>query len=420
MEEFLADNAGRLATLTALLGLSAFFSSSETALFGLSRVERQELAGRGAGAAHRLLDDPRALLATILFGNLVVNVLFYATATVLALEASARWGAGAGAAFAFAGLALVVLFGEVTPKIVAVAARETMARIEAMPLLAFHYAITPVRAFLAWVMARIEPRAPARAHLDADELRMLVDLAGKHGALAPGERRLVEEAVGLSTLRVREIMVPRVDMVACEGSMPARRLLALAAQHTVTRLPVYRNSLDEILGVAHVREVLRAGRSDAHASEFARPARFVPESLGAAALHAELRAAGEEMAVVVDEYGGTAGLVTLEDTLEAVIGRLDDEFDAPEPPAVREVAPGRYVLAGDLAISDWEDLFDIDVGELPVDRLGGLVTALLGRVPARGDRVRFRNLRFTVERMRGRRVAEVHIELDTNDGKEEA
>jgi len=415
--EVIGEFWGRLALMAGLLGLSFFFSSSEAALFSLKRLEREELRARGGvgvEAALALLDDPRGLLAVVLFGNLLVNVSFYATGTVVALGLGGSWGRAGAVVSGVVFLMVLVVVGEILAKFVALSAPLVISRAFAPPLQYFYNMVGPLRAALGRLMRRSEGRAAAEPpHLEAEELSDLVELAGREGALGDHERRLVQEAVDLAELRVSHVMVPRVDMQACESDWPASALLMIAARTGHARFPIYKGSLDEIVGVADVFDALTEPTRPL--GELARPAKFVPEQKEVTALLAEFEAERSDLALVSDEFGGTAGLVTLEDIVEEVVGDIREPHERHRPAPIQKLSETRYLLAGDLAAEPWAEAVGLDPDDLGVDRLGGLVASLLGRIPREGDSVRRGALSFTVRRMRRRRVTQVLLELASEE-----
>ncbi len=400
-----------LAAMGVLLLFSALFSGSETALFSLSKRELVFLRRsrtRRAKMTLRVLGRPEHVLASILFGIMVVNVFYFSAGVILAekLEGGASTAAAAGA------FLLLVIGGEIGPKIVASAAPLALANLVAPGVYVFDALVsrTVGRAVRPFVSLG---RAFARLYgeekeFSAEELRMLVELSEKAGAIAPEEREMLEDAIEVSQVKVREIMVPRVDLVQVDVRTPPREVLSLARAHTFTRIPVFDGQPDSTLGYVDIREIMldRAGKP---LRAYVRPVAYVPESSTVSSLIQRVRDEGLRIALAVDEYGGTAGLVTCEDVLEAVVGEVEDEHDAPRRPAAEKVN-GSYSLSGALSIREWRDLFG-GPAEEDFDTVGGLVVGLLGRLPSEGDSVAYRNLVFTVEEVRRRRVMRVRVEL---------
>jgi len=409
-----------------LLVLSAFFSASETALFSLSRDELDELERRrprSGGAARRLLARPDDMLVSVLFGNLVVNTLFFSVGATVSFRAAEVFGGSAGAAAGAAVLATLILFGEIAPKAVAAASPKALASLTSLPLAAFRAWIgRPAALAASPILALVRRLAgpPASRKIDPDELRMLVELAERSGALSGGEAELIDGVVALSELRVREVMVPRVDVAVASVTDSPEQVLKRLQARSRSRAPVYEGSQDNIIGIIEAKDLIARcvigspARCDLRL--FVRPVAFVPESARLASLLGQVKDSGLEVAVVVDEYGGMAGLITLEDIAFSAFGELAPPSE-PGRPAVERTGPGSYVLAGDLSIRDWAELFEVEPEPGQFDTLGGFVTHLLGRIPRAGDVARWGRLRFLVKEMRGRRVERVEIALEAEEGR---
>jgi putative hemolysin len=421
---FLAEEGTNLAYLAGLLVFSAFFSGSETALFSLSRDDLHDLTRRRpriGALARRLVARPDALLVSVLFGNLLVNILYFSIAAVMASRQAGLHGAAAGAAVTIVGLLGVILFGEITPKAVAASSPVTVSTIAAGPLYAFHIIIgrpaalfaSPVLKGVQWLARRLKEE-----NIEADELRMLVELAGSSGALSGQEAEMIDGVVALSELRVREVMVPRVDVVFASASDPPELVLRSMKGRVRSRAPVYDGPSDNIVGVVETRELVasccRRGSKPKDLKKFIRPVVFVPECARVSSVLEMVRNTNLEVGVVVDEYGGTAGLITLEDLADAVFGQIGDA-EGDSAPEVGECDDGAYALSGDLSVRDWEELFEVEVEEGQFDTLGGFVTHLLSRIPAVGDAAVWRNLKFTVRGMRRRRVTRVELSIATDE-----
>jgi putative hemolysin len=417
----LAAHIPELSLLLGLLACSAFFSGSETALFSLTReqlrhYERQE-HGTGAYVVH-LLARPKMLLATVLVGNTVVNVLFYSISFRLAQE-MVTVSAWAGTAVGIGSFFLVIVFGEVSPKGLAVAHPEAWARLAAIPLYGFARLARPAAtvcvAVVRIVSERVAEHAGHELYVNADELKMLVEMAEKQRILDSDKRSMIQNVVDLSRTRVKQIMVPRVDMALFQLNAGREEFLDLVRTTRHKRYPVYTETIDDVSGVLMARDVLL--NADADLKSLVRPVTFVPETKTVEALLRQFREQRLGFFIVVDEYGGTAGMVTIEDVLEEVVGEIEDEYDQPEH-EVEQIGPDTYRLPGNLGVSAWRDMFGLDLPQANVDTVGGLVTALLGTMPKAQDSVRLRGIEFTVESMRRRRVEWVRLRRLPADDEE--
>ncbi|MEX1016673.1 MAG: hemolysin family protein [Phycisphaeraceae bacterium] len=416
-----------LALLPVLLAGSAFFSGCETALFSLSPHQRLRLMRGGTlvgDAIAGLLADTRNLLITLLLSNMTINVLFFVTSSVLLIHAGRTRLLGPvmlGVASLLPLLA-VILLGEVLPKLIAARLPMTWARVVALPLYLVHRILTPLRvvasAGIITPLARLIAPPEKPPALSADELESLLNLSQRHGVIDPDEEQLLGQVLELNQLKVRDLMVPRVDIEAFDLDHDPAELVRLIERTKLRHLPVYRDSLDNIVGMVYARQILLHRPETPEAMEkYVRQVKLVPEQQRADQLLMELRKTGTTFAIVVDEYGGTAGLITIEDVVEHMVGDLPGEFEPEGEAEVAVVAPGVWRADAQISIHDWADVF----GHNPavegmsaldaVSTVGGLVMARLGRVPKVGDRTSVGNVQITVERMAGRRVDSVLIEL---------
>ncbi len=397
-----------------LLGLSAFFSGSETALFSLGR---QRLAAYALSRnpfrrlVARLLGEPRKLLITVLMGNLSVNVFFYGVASAKALELLGEGRAAAAAIFGVLTPVAVIVLGEVTPKTLALGFSPAIATAAAPLLFILKVLFWPVRVIVAGIartlsnlFARHHPRS---VYVTPDELKMLITTSEDQGVIDPNESVMIQELVDFGKVLVREVMVPRVDMVMVQKEVPTGELLETIRRTRHSRIPVYGHSVDDIVGIVDSRAVLL--ESQKPVDELLHRTYFVPETKTVESLLADFRREKQTFAIVVDEYGGTAGLVTLEDVVEVIVGEIHDEHDRPQE-TVRELGNNRYLLSGRLSISDWTEMFGLPVGDRRLATLGGLVIRLLGHLPKEGEQVRYGNVLFTVRRMRRHGVEQVLVE----------
>ena len=367
-----------------------------------------------------LSENPSGLLISILFGNLVVNILFFSLSVVVALGFGRRYGDWGEASVGVAVLLLVILVGEILPKAAGISFPERVVRLNSLPLRNWFHFLGPVRRILEIIASHLEPGDPHDNRLNADELKMLIDTTRHDPTFGKQEKEIVEDIVNLPEIRVRELMVPRVRQLFRRTDAPAAEALLAAAELEVELIPVYEEDEDNIIGVVEVKELFASGEPDRPLRDFARPVRFVPETRRADEMLREFLDEGMRLVCVVDEYGGLAGTVCLEDLLEEVIG----EFDALEASPVEQLGESTYRLQGSLGIREWRSLFigflpDEVVRTLALDTVSGLVVSLLKRLPKPGDVAEVRNLRFTVEQVRSNRIESVLLELSAN-GKGEA
>jgi CBS domain containing-hemolysin-like protein len=404
--------------LVALIATSAFLSCSETALFSLSRAQLLRLRedGHAAGRAiAQMMRDPRQLLMVVLLGGELANTAFFGiwTLAVLSLRAQVNLGFWASAGLLVLQLFLVLLVGEVLPKSLAISVPMAVARLVALPLATLARVLGPLaRVFTAVVIEPLTrlllPPQKRSTLLTADELAALLEHSANRGQITPNESAWLREIIELSRVKVAHIMVPRVDMVAYDVDEPAAGLVELFRKTRRVKIPVYRGDLDNTLGVIHAKELLL--EPETPLAELARPVPFAPEMGTVDKLLLSFRQNSAEMAIVVDEYGGTAGLVTLEDAVEEIVGELLAPDEAPPEP-VKPIGPGEYLLSGDLSVNEWSDVFGVDLQAERISTIGGLAMSLLGRVPKVGDLVRTGNLEFTVESVARHRVQRLRVRL---------
>lgn len=397
------SQAGWLALLSGLLACSAFFSASEAALFALTPAERKS----ASRSTLELLAEPRALLAAILLANLVVNTLYFAFASRLLPDAQGWHGLALGLGV----LVGLLLLGEILPKILALRARRIMARLAAPPLRVLVPLLAPLtrpllfvleaahRGFSSWIRPE--------GGITSEVLARVLERGAAEGALHEREADLLTGVLELEDIRVREIMRPRVDTLFLDVSGEDReRVTRAALAARLPWLPVIDGEPDHVVGRVNLRELVR--HPERSIRSLALPVRFVPEVASALDLLRGLRAEHASEAVVVDEYGGTAGVVTAEHAFEQILGDLRVEGEE-QAPAVVPLGDGRFRVPGSLPIREWNEAFGLDVVPREFETVGGFVTALLGRIPRPGDKARVGALELDVHEVRRRRVVTVDL-----------
>lgn len=409
--------------LPVLLAFSAFFSGSETALFGLSRHQRQQLA-RNKGITglmiRTVMRDERVLLVELMLGNMTVNVLIFVVSSALLLKLDAEqvsplWVA----VLTIVPLLMVIVIGEVLPKLVANTARLAWVTTGALPLYLLHRLFSPIaRAisrFIVQPLGRlVSPPRPAIA-LGADELATLLEMSQRRGVIGSDEQQLLKEVLDLSAVKVREIMTPRVDVIAIDVNQPPHALRAMIEQTRRPRYLAIDGDIDQVLGIIYARQFLLASRLEPNVSlrKLVRGVMFVPEIQRVDQLLEIFRKSGTKSAVAVDEYGGTAGIISLKDVVERLLGEMDmDEVPGETPESsLTQIDPRTWRASGRLSIHDWSQAFGAPNLPPRVATVGGLVMALLGHVPTPGEKVRLVNLEIEVEKVTGGRLDSVVLRL---------
>ena len=401
----LAQTAG----LGLLILLSAFVSSSEVALFYLDPLEVRrigEVHPARAAQIERLRAKPTHFLSTILIGNTIVNV---AVAALVYAMVQPWAPATRGEIIAVAiTLLLLLVFGEIGPKRVAVAHPSFMASLYA-PLLAFFVSLfKPLRLVLDRATRAFDHLFLPMGHeLSEDEYETVLDLSGEAGVLGAQERAMLKGIMRLADLQARDVMTPRVDLVGIDLEDPGKDLVAAARRARVRQLPVYRGDLDRVEALLDCRRLLL--NPHAGAEEAMQQPLFVPESCPLDRLLRDLLREKRRAAVVVEEYGGTAGLVTRGDILEEITGDIDDEQGGHEL-LFAQVGPHRWIIDGRVSLEELSDAFDLAFVEEGVDRIAGWLSARLERIPRPGDTVDAGRYRFSVRRMHRHRVTLVDME----------
>jgi magnesium and cobalt exporter, CNNM family len=412
-----------LLAVAALILLNAFFVAAEYGLVTSRRtriVELEQEGNRRAKTVLQIVSDPPRFIAAMQLGvtltslaigalgeHTLIRVFDPVMATVLAV------------AIAYLLLTFFhVVIGELVPKGVALGHSEGTALVVAAPVRAFFTVFRP----LIWILQRSTelvlrllgldpPGGETEVHSEA-ELKMLLNVSTEHGEIEAGEQEMLYKVFDFADKEASDVMVPRPEVVALSVDLPPEECLAAVMESPYTRYPVYRASLDDIVGILHVRDLFGAlvdrGMAEVEVEQLVRPAHVVPETKDLAALLTEFRRTNQHMAIVVDEYGGMEGIVTLEDLLEEIVGEIEDEFDLPDE-SVEQVDEDTIRIDGTFPIDDFNEQFRT---ELPVEdyhTVAGFVFGQLGRAPEKGDEVSFDGLVFRVEEVEGQRIDKLAV-----------
>lgn len=415
-----------LCILFATILMSAFFSGIETGVISLSRIhlkQREEKGDRSARIMTDLLRAPEHLLTTILLGNNLINV----TATVVFLLWAARlWGMQRAELLTPLLLTpLILVFGEILPKAVFRHKADTLSLTFAGVLRASTILFAPgvnlllrITKRLTRFLGRPEDQSP---FIGREEIRLMFVGGAQSSAIEKDEQELIKGVIDFGAATVREIMVPRIDIIAVRDDAAWEEVSEVFEKTGHSRLPVYHEKIDDIMGILYIFDIMRAGQlpQKAPISEFIRPVEFIPESKKVHDLLHEFRRKQMFMAIVVDEYGGTGGLVTLEDLIEEIFGEIHDEYDVQRQP-VTDLGEGRFVLDARMHKEEAEELLGVELPEGEYETVGGFVLEQMQKIPQRGDSFRFNNFQVTVVDVTERAVRRVQFQLLPGNGVRQA
>ncbi len=419
---------GAGAGFAILLYLSAMFSGSETAFFSLSRLDISEMERRDR--VRSLLDHPDRLLITILLGNTMVNVAAASLGAVVALRFACSLGYSEAVTIALeVGVVTLVILvvSEIAPKMYAIERNVEFARRSAPVLSAVGNVLAPVVSALHRMAGRLGggETGADRPFVTAEELRTIVAISEHDGTLDEEERDMIDSVMEFGDTIVRELMVPRVDVEGLEETTTVREAIALVREVGHSRLPVYRDDLDHISGVLYAKDLLRIDPQTGGGqpvSGLVREAYFTPETKNAGELLRELQRRRTHIAIVVDEYGGTAGVITLEDLIEEIVGEIRDEYDE-EKQLLQVLDMNTLIADGSIRLEDLEqELGAAGLSSEGVETLAGYLLEAFGRIPSEGEKLDRDGLEFTVESLEEQRITSVRIvkqqqPVDEEEGK---
>jgi putative hemolysin len=409
-----------LIIIVVALVLAALAASAETSLTSISRVRLRRLVeeqNKRAIQIEKLHRDPNGYLSTILITNTVAIIVASSTATLLSLhlyqQHVAQW-------LVSLVLSLIVLmFCEIAPKTLALQRAERVALVLAPIVNAATVVMRPIvrvltrvtNVFVRVVGGKVQVKGP---FVTEEDLKMLVSVGEEEGVLEEQEREMIHGIFEMGDMRVREVMVPRTDLVAIEAGRPLREAVDLVVKHGHTRIPVYEGSIDNIVGVLYAKDLLKAVAqgSPGTLKEIARKPYFTPESNKVQDVLRDLRKNRVHMAIVVDEYGGTAGAVTIEDIIEEIVGPIQDEYDVGEEDEIQFISPNEVVLDGRVSVDDVNELLKLQIEAENFDSIGGYVQSQLGAAPRVGATLSLGSASLKVEAVRGSRIKKVRIQSE--------
>lgn len=390
----------------------------------ISKIDARHMVDqniKNAKIVSKLVEDPNKLLGAILVGNNIVNIGASSLATVVAT--GILGSAGAGIATGVMTL-LVLIFGEITPKSLSTQKSQEVACFVARPISLVVLIFTPVVKVLMFISnlmirlfgGKIDTSKP---FITTDELKTIVTVSHEEGVLEEEEKEMIYNVFGFGDSYTKDVMIPRTDMIAVDVNATYDEIIELYKQEQFSRMPVYQESHDNIIGVIYMKDLLlkQFDPKDFVISDFLRDVYFVHEFKRIDELFKEMRSKKIGMAIVVDEYGGTSGIVTLEDLIEEIVGDIDDEYDMTEDSFVK-IADQEYLVDGSFRISDFNDELNLNISSNEFDSIGGFIIGLLDRFPDEGEVVVYDDITFKVEETMNNRINKLRILLSDDIKKD--
>ena len=420
------DSVGiRLVLVILLLGLSGFFSSAETALTTVSKMRIRTLAEAGDKkdiTLMKVIENPGKMLSMILVGNNIVNLSASSMMTTLTMELFGSKAVGVATGVL---TLLILVFGEITPKTMATLNAERLSLAYAGIVYWLMRLLTPV-IFLVnklstavMFLLRVDPNKKPDA-ITEDELRTIVEVSHEEGVIESEEKKMINNVFDFGDAVARDVMVPRIDMVMVDVNATYKELIELFRKERFTRIPVYENSTDNVIGIINVKDFLLYDNAQKFSlRDLLRQPLYTYEYKKTAELMVEMRKTSNNIIIVLDEYGATAGLITLEDMLEEIVGDIRDEYDEDEEDEVKEIAPNEYLVSGSAKLDDLNDRLDLELESEDYDSIGGLVIGLLEHLPEEGEAVDCGNIRLVVEHVEKNRIDKIRLFIQQESDREE-
>lgn len=418
------DDIFQLIVLVVLLILSAFFSSAETSLTTFNRIRMRTLADEGNKRAARVLkvtEDSGKMLSAILIGNNVVNLSASSIATTLALRLFGSVGAGIATGIL---TVLILIFGEISPKTLATLHAEKLAMAYSGIIQFLMMLLTPVinvinkLSNLFLFLLRVDPNK-SRDMMTEEELKTIVDVSHESGVIETEEREMIHNVFDFSDALAREIMTPRIDMTFVKSDSTYHEILEIYREDHYTRMPVYEETTDHVIGILNMKDLLLYEDVDHFSvSNILREPFFTYEKKNTAELFLEMQTKSINLAIVLDEYGITAGMVTMEDLLEEIVGEIHDEYDGNEEAQLTKVSDTEYIAAGSMNLEDLCDDLDIHLTFDDYDSIGGYFIGKCDHLPVEGEQITTEdNIVLTVTSVNKNRIEQLRIQLPEPDSQ---
>ena len=414
----------QIGIVIGLLVLSAVFSLAETAMADVSKIRIRGLAEAGDKQAQMLMkvfERHGKMINTILICDTAANLAAAILMTLLVTTHFGRqyvWAGAVPAAF------LVLILGEIAPKTAAALYAEKLSLALAKPVYGLMVLFTPVLFLveklsnLVLLLFRINPKKKPEA-ITEEDLRTIVEVGHEEGVIESDEKKMIYNVFDFGDSVAKDIMVPRTDMACIDAEATYEEFMEVVREQMYTRYPVYEETTDHVIGIINIKDVLLAERRQEFCiRDYLREPYYTYEYMKTADLMVELRKTQNNIAIVLDENGATAGLITLEDMLEEIVGEIRDEYDEDEEDFIRRLGPSEYVVEASMHLDDLNDLLGLSLESEDYDSIGGFMIGMLDHLPEQGEEVTFQNLRLVADQVDGNRIDKVHIYL-TEEPKEQ-
>lgn len=421
-----SGDAIQLGTIIVLLALSAFFSSAETAYTTINRIRLRTLIEEGNTAAkrvERIIHNPGKMLSAILIGNNIVNLSASSLMTIFSTNVFGSRSVGAATGVL---TLLVLIFGEISPKTMASGHAERIALLYSVPVSALIWLLTPVIFIVNFLsrglmlLLRIDPDKK-NGNFTTNELRTIMEVSHEEGVLENEEKVMINNVFDFGDTQAKDIMIPRADMVFANIDDSYDDLLEIFKKEMFTRLPVYENTTDNVIGIINMKDLLlhEGPKEDFHIRNILREAHFTYEYKKISELMLEMKDYSVNFTIVLDEYGSTAGLITFEDLLEEIVGEIRDEYDSAEEELIQQVGPNEYIIEGSMKLDDINDALELSLDSEDYDSIGGLIIELLDHLPQVGESVTTADgIRLVVDSLDKNRIEKVHMYLPQENTEE--
>ncbi|MCB2293824.1 hemolysin family protein [Clostridium algoriphilum] len=409
------EGTWQIISLVILLGFSAFFSASETGLMTLSKIRLRHMVDseiKGADRLNKLLKKPNKLLGGILVGNNIANIGASALATSLAMK---YWGAS-GVGIATAGMTILVLiFGEITPKSLAAQNSEKISLKVARPISIITFILNPIIVVLIYITNNFikilgGEVGKQKPFITEEELKTMVSVSHEEGVLEVEEKQMIYNVFEFGDSQAKDVMTPRTDMIVANSNSTYTELIKIFRDEQFSRLPIYEETVDNIIGVLYIKDLIffEEGKDEFDIVKHMRVPYFTYEFKSTVDLFADMRLKRVPIAILLDEYGGTSGIVTIEDLVEEIVGDIDDEYDD-DTDKIQVIKEDEFIVDGDTKINMVNEMIGLNIESEDFDSIGGFVTGILGRLPKTGETINYNDTKFIIQNTSKNRIMKLKI-----------